>query len=495
MEKAQFTVQSSAFPASSSPGAIPLVVDLDGTLIRTDMLHESSVQLFRSSPLSTLRIPLWLREGKAALKRQLASRTSVNAAHLPYNEEFLAWLRQQREAGRQLILCTASDHGFAEAVAAHCGVFDDVMASDGVTNLDGARKAKALVSRFGAQGFDYAGNSNVDVAVWQQARQGVVVDAPGRVLAKAEASCRVEKVFPPPARKHTTWARALRAHHWLKNVLLFVPLFAGHQLDDPAVWLHMVLAFFAFSLCASAVYVANDLMDLESDRMHPRKRLRPFAAGTLAVSHGVIAIPVLALTSLVLSIPLGPAFFGWLSAYFALTWAYSWWLKRIALVDCLTLAGLYTLRVVAGSAAAGLTLSFWLLAFSGFLFLSLAFVKRYAELLAHQAAGKTHAHGRGYATSDLPVVQMLGIVSGYTAVVVLALYLNSDAVTRLYRAPELAWGVVPVMVYWVSRMWLQASRGEMHDDPLVHAFKDGASLIAGALFGLFLLVGSVGLRW
>ena len=481
--------------AASPSGPIPLVVDLDGTLIRTDMLHESSVQLFRSSPLATLRLPLWLSEGKAALKRRLAERTRLDATLLPYNEEFLAWLREQREAGRRLILCTASDHHFAHAVAEHCGVFDDVMASDGVTNLDGERKAQALVGRFGAGGFDYAGNARVDLHVWQHARQAVVVAAPSAVSARARAEFQVEKEFPPAGRRARTWLRALRVHQWLKNLLLFAPLFAAHQIHDLGAWFDLLLAFVAFSLCASSVYVANDLMDLESDRQHPRKRLRPFAAGTLPVWQGVAVVPVLAAASLAAALPAGMAFVGWLGVYFTLTWAYSWWLKRVAIVDCLTLAGLYTLRVVAGAAAVGLTLSFWLLAFSVFLFLSLAFVKRFAELHMQHSSGQTRAHGRAYLTSDLPLVQTLGVVSGYTACVVLALYLNHESVQLLYRTPHLAWGTVPVMVFWVSWMWLRAARGQMHDDPLVFAFKDPASLVAGVVFGVFLLLGSVGLPW
>ena len=243
------------------------------------------------------------------------------------------------------------------------------------------------------------------------------------------------------------------------------------------------------------MYVANDLMDLESDRQHPRKRTRPFASGALSIKAGVLMVPLLALTSALCAAVVGPAFFGWLSVYFALTWAYTLWLKRIVLVDCLTLAALYMLRVVAGAAAAGMGLSFWLLAFCGFLFLSLAFVKRYAELQLQQAAGKTRAHGRAYYTSDAPLVQALGIAAGYTSVVVLALYLNSEAVMRLYGTPELVWVAVLVMVHWISWIWLRASRAEMHDDPLVFAFKDKTSLVAGALFGASILLGAMQWRW
>lgn len=490
------TLDSSAVPPPSavSPATEPpLVVDLDGTLIRTDMLHESSVRLFRDDPLATLRIPGWLGGGKAALKRELAQRTRIDAAVLPYNTEVVEWLREQHAAGRRLVLCTASDESLARDIAAHCGFFDEVLASDGITNLDGSRKADALVRRFGERGFDYMGNAHVDLAVWPHARRAVVVHAPAAVLSGAQACCEVEKVFAPPVRSAMTWVKVARAHQWLKNALLFAPLFAAHQLDNFDAWVSLLFAFAAFSLCASSVYVANDLMDLESDRHHPRKRARPFASGAVPIWMGVLLVPLFALGSLLLALLVNLEFLGWLTVYFVLTWAYSWQLKRIVLVDCLTLAGLYTLRVVAGAAAASLPLSFWLLAFSGFLFLSLAFVKRYAELQAQAAEGKTQAHGRAYFTSDAPLIQMLGVVSGYTAAVVLALYLNT--VLPFYPRPEFAWATVPILVWWVSWMWLRAFRGEMHDDPLVFAFRDRASLFAGVLFATLLLLGSTGWPW
>jgi 4-hydroxybenzoate polyprenyltransferase len=293
----------------------------------------------------------------------------------------------------------------------------------------------------------------------------------------------------------STLRRMLRVHQWLKNLLLFVPLLAAHRLGNGPAWLALLLAFASFSLCASSVYIANDLLDLESDRLHPRKRLRPFACGQMPVWMGVVFAPLLLLASLLLATFVGGQFLPWLLAYFGLTCAYSWGLKRLVLVDCLTLALLYTLRIVAGAAAVAQVLSFWLLAFSVFLFLSLAFVKRYAELEVQVLSGKQKFHGRGYHTTDAPLVQTMGIVSGYASVLVLALYLNSDAVLRLYRAPQIIWGAVPVMLFWVSWMWLQAQRGQMHDDPLVFAVKDRASLAAGVIFVAIIAAGAVGWPW
>lgn len=473
----------------------PLVVDLDGTLIFTDMLHESALRVFRDHPWDIVRIPFWLARGKAELKRRLAARVCLDPQSLPYHADLVDWLKIQRSQGRRLVLCTASDESFAHSVAAHLGFFDEVMASDGSLNLAGKHKADALEQRFGLAGFDYVGNSIADFTVWQRARRGIVVNRSADFIDRAERCCKVEQVFQPPSVGFGHIRKTLRLHQWLKNLLLFVPVLAAHRLADINVWPILFLAFIAFSLCASAVYIANDLLDLESDRLHPRKRNRPFASGSIPVAVGAVAAPVLLAISGMLAWRVGGAFLPWLAFYFLLTCAYSWGLKRYVLVDCLVLAMLYTLRIIAGAAAVGMDLSFWLLAFSVFLFLSLAFVKRYAELQAQLLSGVEKAHGRGYYVSDAPLVQTLGVVSGYASVLVLALYLNSEAVLKLYRTPEAVWGAVLVMLFWVSWIWLQAHRGRMHDDPLVFAVGDGASLLAGSVFAAILIIGSVGWSW
>ena len=273
--------------------AVPLVVDLDGTLLRTDTLHESAIRLLRDSPFDVLRLPLWLARGKAALKRRLATKVGLDPAALPYRGDLLAWLREQREAGRPLVLCTAADRAVAASIAEHLGIFDQIIASDGETNLAGRRKAEALVRHFGPAGFDYAGNSSDDLPVWASARLAIVVDAPADVARRARAQGEVEREFSGTAAGLRTWARMLRVHQWLKNLLLFVPLVAAHRFGDAGSWLTLVLAFASFSLCASTVYIVNDLLDLESDRLHPRKRNRPFASGAVPVRQGVLAAPIL----------------------------------------------------------------------------------------------------------------------------------------------------------------------------------------------------------
>lgn len=472
---------------------LPLIVDLDGTLVHTDMLHESVLKVVGNNPLSALCIPYWLLCGKALLKERLAHRAHVDPSTLPYNQDLLYWLNSQRTQERKLILCTASDLLIATAIANHLGVFDEVMASDGKTNLSGRLKANALEARFGVAGFDYVGNSRADLAVWKRARRAIVVNASADLTQKARQHCEVEHVFPAPRRTFKTLGRILRVHQWLKNILLFIPVIAAHQIMDMSTWTTLLIAFCAFSLCASSVYVTNDLLDLEHDRQHPRKCKRAFASGAVPAWVGIVLAPLLLLISLAVSFLVSSSFFICLMVYFFATCAYSWGLKRLVLIDCLTLAMLYTMRIIAGAVAAGLSLSFWLLAFSVFLFLSLAFVKRYAEFAGQTRNNKLH--GRGYLTTDAPLVQSLGITAGYLSILVLALYLNSQEILVLYKTPELIWATVPILLYWISWMWLQAHRGKMHDDPLIYAVKDKASLLTGLLFSVVLISGTLGLPW
>lgn len=473
--------------------SIPLAVDLDGTLVRSDTLYEAALRALREHPLALLKFPFWLLQGKARLKQRIAELSSFDPAALPYNQPLLDWLTVQHAHGRKLLLCTAADRSIAEAIAAHLGIFEEVLASDGDTNLSGKRKAEALERRYGAGGFDYAGNAKIDLQVWQRARHAVVVNASGAVERKARAIADVTHTFDTPRAGLAVALRALRMHQWAKNLLLFVAPLAGHLLPDADLSARLLLAFVAFSLCASAVYISNDLLDLDSDRLHPRKKARPFAAGHLPVGFGVLFAPLLLLAALLCALWVGPAFAVWLGLYFALTCAYSLGLKRLVLIDCLVLALLYTLRIIAGAAAADIPLSFWLLAFSAFMFLSLAFVKRYAELGVQAQHGRQRAHGRGYLTSDASLVQSLGIVSGYASALVLALYLNSESVVLLYHTPELIWCAVPVHLFWISWVWLKAHRGQMHDDPLLFALRDKTSLWTGAAFALVMLAGSR--RW
>lgn len=466
---------------------IPICVDLDGTLIHSDLLLESSLILLRRNPLYIFCFVVWLLKGRAHLKREIARRASIDPAALPYDERVVEWLRG--EASRPRVLCTASDAALAEAVAAHVGVFDVVLASDGQRNLAGREKGEMLRDRYGERGFDYAGNEHRDLAVWKHARRAIVVNGGGSLPAAAAQACEVERVFERRPAGLRTWIKALRLYQWAKNFLVFLPLLAGHRLLETPALASAIVAFFAFGLCASGVYLLNDLFDLDADRRHPRKRLRPFAAGTLSLAHGIVAAPLLAIIAFGLAwFAVNPLFAGVLGAYYALTLAYSLYLKRVVMLDVVVLAGLYTVRIVGGATAIGGGLSFWLLAFSMFLFLSLAMLKRYTELVALQNGPATQASGRGYTVDDLPLIQSLGGSAGYLSVLVLALYINSTASEALYRRPQVLWLLCPLLLYWISRVWVVAHRGGMHDDPVVFALVDTVSrvvivLCAAVVFG------------
>lgn len=454
-----------------------LCVDMDGTLLRTDVLLESALALLRINPLYVFRLFVWLTRGKANLKRQIALRSRLDVASLPYDARVVDWLRSE-QSDRRLVLCSAADHQLVEAVASHVGGFDEVFGSDGRHNLSGATKAQLLASRYGDGEFDYAGNSADDLPVWRRARAGIVVNASAQVLRRARDVCRVDRVFARESAAWRVWSKALRLYQWLKNVLVFLPLLTAHLVLIPTALLQSAAAFICFGLCASAMYILNDLLDLEADRQHPRKRDRPFAAGSLPIGAGLLAAPILLSAAFALAIGLlSPLFALVLLGYCLLTTAYSLTIKGIPALDVITLAGLYATRILAGAAALQIPVSFWLLAFSMFLFMSLAMIKRYTELLVVKADGRTRASGRGYTTDDLPLVQSLGTASAYLSVLVLALYVNSTASEALYRHPQMLWLLCPMLLYWLSHIWLVTHRGGMYDDPVLFALTDPASRV------------------
>lgn len=458
---------------------LPLCVDLDGTLIRSDLLIESALALIAQHPLSLFAMLWWLLRGKANLKRRVAERVSLDPTGLPYNKELIDWLRGQHK--RPIVLCTASDLRLAQPVADHVGIFDEVLASDGRTNLSGSAKAAALVARFGENGFDYVGNAPIDLAVWKHARSALVVER-GNALSKAAARvATVERRFELSGGGIKAWIKALRIHQWIKNILVFLPLLASHRVLEVDSVAQALLAFVCFGMCASSVYLTNDLLDLPADRQHHRKRHRPFAAGTLPLVAGPVVAALLLVASFGLAFLVAHQFVAVLFGYYVLTSAYSIRLKRIMMLDVVVLATLYTTRILAGTAAIQSKPSFWLLAFSMFIFLSLAMVKRYTELLALQASGKVTASGRGYDVDDIPLIQSMGSSSGYLAVLVLALYVDSTASMSLYRHPHYLWMLCPLLLYWISRTWAIAHRGVMHDDPVIFAVMDRTSQVLGVI--------------
>ncbi|MEM9100157.1 MAG: UbiA family prenyltransferase [Pseudomonadota bacterium] len=463
--------------AAKSEKAIPLVVDLDGTLVRSDLLHEGLLRLVSDRPDKIASLGKWLSGGKAQFKRQLAQTVTPDIESLPYDPEILRRIEAAKEDGRPVALVTASDQAYADQVAAHLGHFDEVHGSDGTRNLGGEEKAAFLTERFGKAGFDYIGDSKADLPVWAAARHALIV-AQGHDLPAQPA----EEVIQVETAPLTTTAliRALRPHQWLKNSLIALPMVAAFQFDGPTLWA-VILAFICFSLTASGVYVVNDLLDLPADRRHPRKCKRPFAAGEVPIKTGILTAACLWGVSGLLALALLPWLFcAFLLIYFVITFAYSLGLKKKAVVDICTLAALYSLRIIAGGAATGIVISPWLLAFAMFLFLALAAIKRQAEMTDLEKTDPTRVTGRPYQVEDLPIIRSIAMSSGYSAVLVMALYINSKTAGSRFELPEALWLICPLLLYWMTRMVMVTHQGRMTDDPIVFTLRDKVSWGVGA---------------
>lgn len=461
-----------------------LAVDLDGTLIRSDMLFEAFWAALATRWDMGLRAArAWRARGRAGLKAALAEAAPLDPAALPYDQTVLDQIRTWRAGGGQTALVTAADQTQARAIAAHLGLFDRVIASDGQTNLKGPAKAQALAQAFGADGYTYMGDSTADLAIWATA-PGITVGANAAMRARAEAAGPHPIThIAPPAPVWRAALRAMRPHQWLKNTLVLVPMVTAHQVTGETLLISLA-AFVAFSLIASGIYLINDLLDLAADRAHARKKHRPLASGALPIRLGTGLAPVLLLAGLGLGWALGPVTLVVLLGYLALTTAYSLHLKRKLIIDICALAGLYTLRLFAGGAATDIALSTWLLAFSIFFFFALAAVKRQAELVDLRNTGGTRAPGREYQVDDLMIVTAMALASGYLSVLVMALYLSAPEVNALYPQPFLLLGICPVLLYWISRMVMLTHRGVMTDDPILFAVDDRTSYGCLGLIGL-----------
>ena len=478
--------------ADSSSAGVPLCVDLDGTLIRADLLFEGLARLVKEGAGQAFLAPFWLSKGRAGFKREVATRVAFDPSTLPYDFRLLEFLRKEKEKGRRLVLVTASDRVWAESVARHLGIFDEVMGSDAATNLGGEVKARALVERFGDRGFDYAGNGSADTPVWKKARRAIAVNAPPRIEKGLRRDGNLAESFPPPRLTAGTFFRAIRARQWIKNLLVFVPIVTAHKLQDARILAAGAVAFAAISFCASSVYLLNDVLDLEADRRHPEKRNRPLASGLLPIPVALTFSLIFAALGLRLAFVLPADALKIVGVYLVVTTAYSLFLKRRLLVDVFVLSSLYTLRVLLGGAATGLLLSPWFLAFSVFTFLSLAFCKRASELTRLKKSEKTEVPGRAYFTWDHLAVQTCGITSGYLAAIVLALYLQSDTVRRFYASPAWLWLIVPVFLYWISRIWLLVNRGAMDEDPVLFATRDRVTWLTAAFSAAILVLATYG---
>lgn len=472
---------------TSSPD-LPLVVDLDGTLITIDTFQEACVQLLREQPHKFLLLPFWMLRGRAYAKKRVHSIVEKPVDMLPSHELFLEFLKAEHARGRTLVLATASDESIAKKIAKKFGIFSDVLASDGGTNLKSKKKAALLLSKYGEKKFDYAGNSSADLAVWKHARKAIIVSPSPGLVRRAHRIADVSEVFTNQATWLQALIKAIRPHQIVKNTLIFVPLLSSHLFTEPALLLRCVVAFISFSACTSAVYLFNDLLDLDHDRQHLTKKHRPMASGSLPLNLGVFAALVLFILGVAIAAYL-PSDFGWVLAfYIVFTSLYSAFLKQVPMIDVLTLSLLYVTRIVAGNAATGIVLSFWLLLFAAFFFFSLALMKRYSELLAVGASGGTGVAGRGYIVRDAPLVLSLGTASGLASILVLGLYVESQSVTLLYKYPYALWLECILMLFWISRHWFISHRGDMHEDPIIFTVRDPASYVIGFLVAIVAVI-------
>ena len=468
--------------AVAAPGEAlrPLCVDLDGSLVKSDTLVDSLLQLLRTHPDLALILPGKLINGKAAFKAFVTTSVTLDAAHLPYNGPLLDFLRHEHARGRTIYLATGADQHLARRVADHLGIFTAVLASDGATNLTGNHKLESLRQRFGSAPFDYIGNDTPDLPLLAAATEAMVANPSLGLRMRLKArGIRPAQCFQDRKPFLRSVIRAVRVQQWAKNLLIFMPLVLSHAITT-AKLLIALQAFFCFSLVASSAYLLNDLLDIEADRGHARKRLRPFAAGDLQGTTGVLIAALLLAVGMARAQFLPVGFSAWLIIYLITTVAYSLWLKRIALVDVLALSLLYILRLLAGSAATLTVISHWLAGFSMFLFLSLAIAKRFAELENLRASNAVPRNGRGYLVNDLEQLRSFGTASAYAAVVVFAIYITGPDVAKLYHSPQLLLLSLPLMILWLNRVWLLASRGQLDEDPVAFALTDGMSLLIGA---------------
>jgi 4-hydroxybenzoate polyprenyltransferase/phosphoserine phosphatase len=475
---------------------IPLCVDMDGTLIRSDTMMELVLTLLIKRPWMIFFLPFWLLKGRAVFKQRLSAMAAIPPQDFPYNAALVAHLQNASARGVPLFLVTASPLNVAQAVAGHLGLFKAVVASDVTKNLKGEGKRRTLVEMFGERGFDYAGNSAVDLHVWKSARAAVLVGPAVRYQARLRASgCDIAASFPARSSLLKNLVREIRVYQWSKNLLVFLPLLMAHKLNDVVSWWHAACGFAAFSMLASAVYVVNDLVDMHADRRHPEKRNRPFASGDLSILSGaVLELVLLAACAGFLwlsgSVQLGLI----LAGYAVLSTAYSFWLKHELLLDVTVLSGLYTSRVLAGGAAAQVPISTWLLGFCIFLFLSLALVKRVSEIQRHVRAGTGEPQVRGYLLEDLQTITTIGVASGCTAALVIVLYMNGQEVRVLYRHPDFLWTISPVFLYWMNQLWVKARRGLVQEDPILYCVRDKTTYLVGAAI-LMILIAASGYGW
>lgn len=467
-----------------------LCLDLDGTLIRSDALFESIFQMAKVNPFLLLLVPIWLLKGKPNLKEEINKRIDFNAKYLPYNQGLIDYVISEKSNGRKIYLATASHISIAQKVAEHLNFFDGVYATKDGYNLKSNKKAKILNQEFGKGNYVYAGDAKVDFNIWKDSAAAIVVSNKSSFIDDVRDKFNIEKEFYNKSNLFKSILKEIRVYQWVKNILLFLPIVLAHTVDNITDLTNVLIGFFSFSISASFVYVLNDLLDLDSDRNHPRKKNRPLASGDLPIQIGIALVPILFIIGVGLSLLLNFKFQLILLAYILITTAYSFSLKKIPILDIIILATLFTSRIVAGAFAANVYLSMWILAFSMFFFMNLAVLKRYTELLVMKKNKQIKAVGRGYHIEDMGLLLSIGPAAGFLSVLVFVLYIDSSQATGLYSEPLVLWLIAPVFLYWISRIWHLSVRGNMTDDPIVFTGKDKVSYIVGLIIFIIAFLAS-----
>jgi 4-hydroxybenzoate polyprenyltransferase len=469
-----------------------LFVDADGNLYSADILHESVARCLVRNPVEMLKVPYWLLKGRAYLKAQVAALADIDFATLPYRQDVIEFLHSEAAKGRTLVLATAAHEKHARAIAEQLGLFHHVLATRDDSNLKGQAKADAIAEycrSVNQPSFSYIGDAHSDLHVWRHASSVYAVTPGWRLQAKIRALGKPTQLVG--VRRSRVWAavKALRPQQWAKNLLIFVPLVTSHRALEWPLLLQCLVAFVAFSLSASAVYVANDLVDIDADRQHPRKRERPFASGTLPIAFGPPLVLALLTAGLGIATTVSASFVAIIGVYLAMNIAYSFLLKRKLLADVVALALMYSIRIISGGEATGIVISEWLFAFSLFFFTSLALVKRHAELVVVESLRPHRPANRAYRAGDVRIIEGLGTSSGLVAVLVLALYIASPEVKLLYSSPQVLWLLCPLLYFWIARVWILSGRRQLHHDPVVFAMTDWRSLATWCL-GACILFGA-----
>lgn len=472
---------------SDALNLIPIVVDLDSTLLATDTLWEQLVFGLFHEPLALLEALPQLLRGRAALKVSLAARIPLPIETLPLRADLVDWLRGEAARGRDIHLCSAANQNVVDAIARRLNIFASAMGS-GAANLKGQAKA-AMLARLFPDGFCYVGDAGADLPVWAAAETVGLAGASPAVARAAHALGKpVEAEFAAAKLTPADCLKALRAHHWSKNALIFVPLLLGHAWHDLAAVSDAILGFLCLLLATSATYLVNDLADLDADRRHWSKRNRALASGRLSIPVGLLCAGVALGAAVIAGFLLSLDFALALCAYLALTLAYSFGLKRVPLLDTLIIGILFTSRLVMGITLTTHDYSEWLLVFSLFFFFSMAVAKRHAEIVASGATMTHSLESRGYQVEDAPLTLVFGAAASIASLLIMALFIVEQVRQRnLYHHPAVLWGIPVVLSIWVGRVWLLAHRGRMTEDPVTYALRDPTSLFLGAAVAIVFL--------